>query len=221
MTFKTLQGSLLGISLIVLAACSPNDKAARTADSLATSTSAGAVAAGYTLSAGTRVPAALTDTISSRHAHAGDAFTASVVTDVVSAGGRVAIPAGSMVHGTIAKVSPAPNNRSTGTLTLAVTSVTVRGTTYDINASIDSLVTVRQGRGVEAVDAARVAGGAAAGAILGRVIGGDAAGAVVGGVAGGAAGVAVSAAMADVDIVLPAGSRLLLTLTHNVTVKAD
>jgi len=219
MTFKTLQGSLLGISLIVLAACSPKDQTAGTTAS--SGTSAGAATAGYTLATGTLVDATLTDTISSRHAHAGDAFTANVVTDVRSAGGRVAIPAGSTVHGTIAKVSPAPNNRSTGTLTLAVTSVTVRGTTYDINASIDSLVTVRQGRGVEAVDVARVAGGAAAGAILGRVIGGDAAGAIVGGVAGGAAGVAVSAAMADVDIVLPAGSHLMLTLTHALTVKAD
>ena len=95
------------------------------------------------------------------------------------------------------EVSPAPNTRSTGTLTLAVTSVTVNGRAYDLNASIDSLDTISKGRGVEGVDAARVGAGAAAGAILGQVIGGNTKGAVIGGVAGGAAGAAVSVIMKE------------------------
>jgi hypothetical protein len=53
------------------------------------------------------------------------------------------------------------------------------------------------------------------------VIGGNATGTVVGGVIGGVAGVAVSAAIKDVDIVLPAGTHLLLTLRQPLTVMAN
>lgn len=213
MTFTTHHGGLLAASLILLAGCSRGESSSIPAGS------GSSVPTSYTLAAGTQVDATITDAISSRQAKAGDAFTASVVEDV-NADGRVAIPAGSTVQGTITEVSPAPNAGSTGTLTLAVSSVTVRGKTYDVAVSIDSLQTTNEGRGVSAMDAVRVGGGAAAGAILGRVIGGNATGTVVGGVIGGVAGVAVSAAIKDVDIVLPAGTHLMLTLKQRLTVAA-
>jgi hypothetical protein len=163
----------------------------------------------------------MNDTISSRHAHAGDGFTARVVRDVANARGSVAIPAGSTVHGTIRQVSPAPNSKSTGTLTLAITSVTVRGQSYGVDATIDSLKTISEGRGVETVDVGRVAGGAAAGAVLGQVIARNPTGTIIGGVVGGATGAAVSVIMKDKDIVLPAGAHLLLTLQQPLKVMAD
>lgn len=216
MTSKILsQGPLVAMSLLLAAACASGESTERPADAAAEKAS---VPARYILAAGTLIDAALTDAISSRHAKAGDAFTAHVVEDVRNGPGSVAIPAGSMVHGTITEVSSAPNTRSTGTLTIAVSSVTVRGQTYALNASIDSLETFHQGRGIEVVDAARVAGGAAAGAILGRVIGGNATGTIIGGVAGGAAGAAVSVIMKDADIVLPAGAHLMLTLRERLVV---
>jgi hypothetical protein len=213
MTYTTSHGALLAMSLVLLAGCSTGESAALPAAKAAAPTS-------YTLAAGTLVDAALNQTISSREWKAGDAFTASVVEDVRNLGGWVAIPAGSTVQGTITEVTSAPNTRSTGTLTLAVSSVSVRGTSYDLNASIDSLETVHEGRGIEVVDAARVAGGAAAGAVLGRVIGGNSKGTVIGGVIGGATGAAVSVIMKDMDIVLPAGSHLMLTLKQRLTVMA-
>lgn len=215
MTSTRPYGSLLAISLVLLAACSTSEATDRP------SGSSSAAPTHYTLAAGTLVDAAITDTISSRHASAGDVFTASVVADVQDAAGWVAIPAGSTVQGTITEVKAAPNAGSTGTLTLVVSSVTVRGRTYDIAASIDSLVTTREGRGISTMDAARVGVGAAAGAILGQVISGDATGTIVGGVVGAAAGAAVSAAIKDVDIVLPAGTHLLLTLTQRLTFAAE
>ncbi len=215
MTYKKRRfGSLLAVSTVLLAACAGGEEADAAPDAGSTP----APPTSYTLESGTLVDAELIDSISSRQAVAGQAFTARVVTDVTSDGNQVAIPAGSIVRGTILEVSPAQNPRSTGTLTLAVSSVTVNGSVYDIAASIDSLRTTDEGRGVEAVDAARVAGGAAAGAILGRVIGGDAKGAIIGGVAGGAAGAVVSVVMRDVDIVLPAGAHLMLTLLQPLTV---
>jgi hypothetical protein len=216
MTSTTRYGPVLAISLVLLAACSKGGSPNLPAGS----SPASAASASYTLAVGTLVDATLTDTISSRHAKAGDAFTASVVEDVKNADGRVAIPAGSTVQGTITEVKAAPSAGSTGTLTLAVSRVTVRGTTYPVAASIDSLATTNEGRGISGMDVARVAGGAAAGAILGRVIGGNATGTIVGGVLGGAAGAAVSAAVKDVDIVLPAGTHLLLTLKQRLTVAA-
>src|SRR6266508_1264536 len=53
------------------------------------------------LGAGTKMDIAATDTISSRTAKVGDAFTARVVDDVKNAAGHVVIPAGSVVHGPI------------------------------------------------------------------------------------------------------------------------
>src|SRR3989441_11466266 len=64
--------------------------------------------------------------ISTRHAHAGDAFTATVSQDVKDAAGHVVIPAGSTVSGTITAAVPAPNPKSAGHIDLAVTSVSVR-----------------------------------------------------------------------------------------------
>jgi hypothetical protein len=172
------------------------------------------------LASGTHFDMAAADTITSRTAKAGDAFTARVVADVKNAQGKVVIPAGSVVHGTIADVKPAPNPSTPGTLTLAVSSVTVRGTDYPLEASIDSLETVRHGRGVTTGDAAKVGAGAVAGAIIGRVVGGNKKGTVIGGVVGGAVGAGVAATSKDSDIVLPAGAHILVTLTKALTVRS-
>src|SRR5258708_34289612 len=91
---------------------------------------------------------AVADRIASRTAKPGQEFTASVVADVKDGAGHVVIPAGSTVHGTIDAVKPAPNPNESGTLTLSVSSVTVRGASYPLDAHIDSLETVRKGRGV-------------------------------------------------------------------------
>ena len=224
-------GRLLAIALVLAAACSKGgatpalpgtgDAPTTTAKDPAKAPAKAPAASGnVSLAVGSRIDATMNDTISSRHAHAGDAFTARVVRDVKNAGGSVVIPTGSTVHGVIREVSPAPNTKSTGTLTLAVTNVTVRGQSYDLNASIDSLKTISEGRGVEVVDVGRVAGGAAAGAILGQVIAKNPTGTIIGGVVGGATGAAVSVIMKDMDIVLPAGAHLLLTLQDRLTVAA-
>ncbi|HEV8264784.1 MAG TPA: hypothetical protein VGQ06_07520 [Gemmatimonadales bacterium] len=174
-----------------------------------------------TLAPGTHFDMAASDTITSRTAKIGDRFTARVVEDLKNAAGRVVIPAGSVVHGTIADVKPAPNPNTPGTLTLAVSRVTVRGSDYPLEASIDSLETVHKGRGVTTGDAAKVGAGAVAGAIVGRVIGGNKKGTIVGGVVGGAVGAGVAATSKDSDIVLPAGAHIIVTLTKALTVRAS
>ena len=173
------------------------------------------------LGAGATMDAAATDTISSRTAKVGDAFSARIVEDVKNAKGQVVIPAGSMVHGSITAVKPAPNPRTPGTLTLSVASVTVRGASYPIEASVDSIETIHKGRGVTSGDAAKVGAGAVAGAVLGRVLGGNKKGTIIGGVVGGVAGAGVANATKDSDIILPAGAHIIIRLTKELAVAAS
>jgi len=173
------------------------------------------------LSAGTTLDIAATDTISSRTAKVGDAFTARVVADVKNASGQVVVPAGSIVNGKITDVKPAPNPRTPGTLTLSVTSVTVRGSSYAIDATVDSVETIHKGRGVTTGDAAKVGAGAVAGAVLGRVLGGNKKGTIIGGVVGGIAGAGVASQTKDADIVLPAGAHIIIKLTKALAVAAS
>jgi hypothetical protein len=203
------------LSVAALVACSPTGHAAETAGSKAKTPTAPAT---RTLDAGRQFTMATTQTISSHTAKSGDPFTATVVADVSDGAGRVAIPAGSEVSGTITDVKPASNPSSSGTLTLAVNSVTVRGRSYSIEASIDSLDTQRQGQGVSGGDVAKVGVGAAAGAILGRVIGKNTKGAVIGGIMGGIVGAGIAVQTKHADIVLPAGTHVLVTLVQHFTV---
>jgi hypothetical protein len=196
---------LLATCAAFLAGCSAGESAPAPGDGTASPVN-------RTLDAGTRVDATLNQAISSNTAVVGDVFEANVVVDVTTAEGTNVIPAGSTIHGIITEVSPAASTVAEGTLTLAMTSVTIDGTTYQLDASIESLDAVYQERGIEKADVARVAGGAAAGAILGRVIGGNTQGTIIGGAVGAVAGAAVSVSVKDVDIALPAGAHLVLTL---------
>src|SRR5437763_2826002 len=172
-----------------------------------------------TAASGTRVPLAVSESISTRQAKAGDAFTATVAQDVKDAAGHVVIPAGSAAQGTIVAAEPAPNPNSSGQLTLDVKSVSVRGTSYAVDATVESMDTVMKGRGVTKADAAKVGGGAIAGALVGKLLGKNAKGAVIGGAVGAAAGAAAARASRDIDIILPKGAAITLKLTKPLTVK--
>lgn len=213
---KYLTSLVTGLSLAALAACQPAGQAAEV--SAKETSKAPATTTARTLEAQRQFSMATTETISSRTAKPGDVFTATVVADVQDAAGRVAIPAGSLVSGTITDVKSAPNPNSPGTLTLAVHSVAVRGRSYPINASIDSLATERSGRPISGGDAVKVGVGAAAGAIVGQIIGKNSKGTIIGAVVGAAAGGAYAAATKDGDIRLPAGTHILVTLTQRLNI---
>jgi hypothetical protein len=167
----------------------------------------------YTAATGAFLDVAVNDTMSSKTAKVGDAFTGTVVANVSDGHGAIVIPQGSMVHGSVTEVS-------TGALTLSVSSVTIRGLDYGLVAKIDSLETVKQSKGIGGNDVAKVGIGAAAGAILGRVIGGNTKGAVIGGVVGAAAGTGVAAGTHGSYVMLPKGAHINLTLTAPLMVAA-
>ena len=178
-----------------------------------------AAPAPLTLAAGSRVPLAASDTITTRTAKAGDAFSATVSQDVKDPSGRVVIPAGASVSGTIAAAEPAPNPNSTGRIELSVTSVSVRGASYAIDASVVAQDTVMKGRGVTKADVAKVGGGAVAGAIVGKLLGKNTKGALIGGAVGAAAGAAAARASRDIDVVIPKGAAITIKLNKPLTVK--
>jgi hypothetical protein len=174
-----------------------------------------------TLGSGTPIEATTLRTITSRNDKAGETFTASVSSDVKDSRGRVVIPAGSTVTLTITELQPA-NDKSKvdGRITVAVSSVTVRGQTYPVSASLTSMAHTLKGRGVGTTEAGKTAAGAVIGGIAGRVIGGSSKGAIIGAVVGGAAGAAVAVETANRDVVVMSGTPIVITLTAPLTVSS-
>ncbi|HET8622889.1 MAG TPA: hypothetical protein VFM14_04955 [Gemmatimonadales bacterium] len=175
-------------------------------------------AAPASLASGTVIAATMNDSISSRRNKAGETVTAKTTADIKDARGRTVIPAGSTIKMTITAIKESENKSDkTGTLTLSVSDITVNGKSYGISASIDSVSRSLKGRSTNEGDIAKVGAGTAIGAVVGRVIGGSTKGAVIGGVIGGAVGTQRAVETKDRDVVVPAGSRIIFTLTQPFT----
>lgn len=171
------------------------------------------------LASGTIIPTAVDREINSRSNKAGEIVTTTVSTNVTDSRGRVIIPAGSKVTMTITEIRESENKGDkTGKLRLTPTEVAIGGRSYPLTASAEALDRHLKDRKTNAGDVAKVGAGAAAGAIVGRVIGGNTKGAVIGGVIGGAVGTQRAVETQDRDVVVPAGSRVQLTLQNGLTI---
>ncbi len=172
----------------------------------------------HALAAGAVVSTTVDREITSRTDKAGQTVVATVATDVHDASGQVVIPAGSKVTLTIAEIHESENKGDkTGRLTLTPSSVEIAGINYSLHASAVALDRTLRDRKTNEGDVAKVGAGTAAGAILGRVIGGNTKGAVIGGLIGGAVGTQRAVQTQDRDVVVPAGSRVELTLQGEFT----
>jgi hypothetical protein len=175
----------------------------------------------YTIPTGTHIDLTINDELSSRKNKPGDTFSAKVVSDIRDPSGTVVIDAGSTVNGVVVAVKPAPNRRTPGTLTLALSTLETNGKTFPIRATIDSVQTEYRKQPINSRDAAKVGVGAAAGAVIGQVISKNTKGTVIGAVVGGMAGAGVAAETKDLDIVLPDGAHILVTVSEPLTVAVD
>jgi hypothetical protein len=166
------------------------------------------------LSTGTAISAKFDAGISSRTHKAGQRLTGTVASDVKDKYGHVVIPAGSKVHLTIAAIHESERKSDkTGKLVLTPTKVVIAGRSYPLTGSAIALDRSLKDRKTNAGDLAKVGMGAGAGALLGTVVtGGSTKGAVIGGVAGAAVGTQRAIETQDRDVVVPAGSRLKVTL---------
>jgi uncharacterized protein YfiM (DUF2279 family) len=167
-----------------------------------------------TLASGTAISAKFDDGISSRTHKAGQKLTGTVASDVKDKNGRVVIPAGAKVHLTIAAIHESENKGDkTGKLLLTPTMVVIAGHSYPLKGSAIALDRSLKDRKTNGGDLAKVGVGAGAGALLGTAVsGGSTKGAIIGGVAGAAVGTQRAIQTQDRDVVVPAGSRLKVTL---------
>jgi hypothetical protein len=170
------------------------------------------------LAAGARLSTTVDREISSKTDKPGGSVTGTVASDVKDAAGRVVIPAGSKVTMTITEIHESENKGDkTGKLTLTPTAVVIQGQSYALDGSAVALDRTLRDRKTNAGDVAKVGAGTAAGAIVGRVVGGSTKGAVIGGIIGGAVGTQRAIETQDRDVVVPASSRVEVTLGGQFT----
>lgn len=162
---------------------------------------------------GTALSVRLTSTISSETAHAGDAWTG-VVTAPVIVDDKVVIPVGSAVTGMVAGAREAERG-SRAMLELAVEHVEADGKQHDVDAASEPVVAGSP----RARNLGAIAGGVAAGALIGKAVGGDGKDAAIGGVIGGAAATGAVAGSKGYQVVLKSGTTMTFNTTKKVSIK--
>jgi hypothetical protein len=153
----------------------------------------------------------LTDSLDSGTAEVEDRFEGTTLVDV-HVGGRVAIPAGSVVRGVVTAVDRATRTNRTARMTVSFDQVAINGQAHPIRGTVTEAI---QGSGMKG-EIGRVGAGAGAGAIIGGLLGGMK-GALVG-VAIGSAG--TLAATEGKEIRLTQGTVLRVRLDSPVQMYA-
>lgn len=155
-----------------------------------------------TVPAGTQVSVKLNASYSTKTTALGEAVNAELASDLVVDGRRVA-KAGAPISGTITEVTSGSKKiGAVPALKIDFTQLVVAdGSTMPVAIRINQKGQSEKGR-----DTAKIAGGTAAGAIIGHQVDGDK-GKVIGGVIGGVAG-AIGAQKTGTEVELPAGSVL-------------
>ena len=145
-----------------------------------------------------------------------DDVAARVTRDVMVAR-RVAIPAGSIVNGSVVMVERGGKLQGTARLGVRFHTVVLDD---GVEVPIATETVYREGRSRGRDNAARIGGGAVAGAILGAIFGGGR-GAAIGGAAGAAGGTAAAAAGDAEPATLPTGTTLTVRLSRPSSVTVE
>jgi hypothetical protein len=192
----------------------------------------GSAPGAVTVSAGTRVPLALINSVSTKHSVAGDrVYLQSVFPILVN--NRIVIPAGSYVLGTVTEVKRPGRVKGRGELWVRFDSLTLpNGITRDFRARLggvdglsDEELDQKEGKVVsdsnKGGDARTIVESAAAGGSIGVVAGAATnhigMGAGIGAAAGAAAGMLGVLLTRGPDAVLAKGSTIEMVLDRNVT----
>ena len=139
------------------------------------------------------------------------------VTRDVTVARRVAIPAGSLVNGSVVMVERGGKLKGAARLGVRFHTVVLDD---GVEVPIATETVYREGRSRGRDNAARIGGGAVAGAILGAIFGGGR-GAAIGGAAGAAGGTAAAAAGDAEPATLPAGTTLTVRLSRPSSVTVE
>jgi hypothetical protein len=156
------------------------------------------------------------NTVTTEKAKVEDPVDARVTRDV-RAGGLVAIPAGSRVHGSVTFVEEGGKVKERARLGVRFhTLVLADGT----RVPLETETVFREGESPAGESAAKIGGAAVGGAILGAILGGGR-GAAIGGSVGAAGGTAAVMAGGRNPATLPAGSTVTVRLTAPVSVTVE
>ncbi|MBA3886859.1 MAG: TrbI/VirB10 family protein [Acidobacteria bacterium] len=145
-----------------------------------------------------------------------DRVDARVTRDVL-ADGRVAIPAGSRVIGTVTLVERGGKMKERAQLGVRFHTVVLAG---GLHVPLRTETILREGESPSGESARKIGGAAAGGAILGAILGGGK-GAVVGGATGAGAGTAVVMAGDRNHATLPAGTTVTARLASPVVLELE
>jgi len=167
-----------------------------------------------TVPSGTQLVVSLNDDLSSKTATSGQPFEARVANSIVI-DGRVAVPAGTKVLGTVTDViSGSHKIGAIPTLGLSFDSLVLPdGQHVRIDGDL-----VEHGASERGQDTAKILGGTAAGAVLGHQIKNNNGGKIIGGLIGGALG-AVAAQKTGTEVQIASGSELTISLASSLQVK--
>ncbi len=189
---------------------------------------------GYTLDAGTKVPLSLINSVSTKSSLEGDRVYLETAFPVLS-GGRIVIPAGSWVAGTVTEVKKPGRMKGRGELYIRFDTLTLpNGVTRDLRSRMDGMDASSTGEldrnegkvkseGNKAGDLKTVAettgAGASVGAIAGSALGHGMAGLGAGAAAGLAGGLIYVLASRGPDAVIAKGSTVEMVLDRPIILK--
>jgi len=169
-------------------------------------------ASGPRLAAGSTILVAIHGPITSKTAHVGDAWSGTISESVTGSNGGV-IPAGSAVHGVITGAIAARRG-SRAMLDLAVRDIQVNGRTEPVAANAVEIVA----GSTRARNLGVIAGGAAAGAVVGNNVG-DRNHTILGAVIGGATAAGIVAKTQGYQVELKDGTVMSFSVMGSVTMR--
>jgi hypothetical protein len=161
--------------------------------------------------AGTMLTVKTQQALGSKTSKEGQTFLATVA-QPIGVNGQKAIPAGATASGTVVSAKAKGKIKGQGELSLALTSISIKGHTYEIQT--DPVDQVIKGKGKRT--AVATGGGAAGGALIGGIAGGGK-GAGIGALVGAGAGLIGGAATGNQQIEIPAESALTFRLSAPLT----
>ncbi len=168
-----------------------------------------------TIDAGTSLPLELMTDLSSETAQIETPVRARIRQDVI-VDGYTAIPAGSIVSGTVTEVERPGRVQGRAHLAFRFTDVQVNGVREDLRTNPVSF----EGEATKGEDATKIGAGAGIGAVIGGILGGKS-GAAKGGAIGGAAGTGVVVATRGRDVTVASGADITATLEQSTTIRVN
>ena len=164
--------------------------------------------------ASTHIRVRMGETLDTRSSRPGERFSAYLDQPIVSSGGHVIVPKGTLFRGHVVESKPSGRLRGRAYLGVTLDSFRLHGRTYAINTAAD----VRASKSHKKRNAIAIGGGSGAGAGIGALAGGGV-GALIGAGAGAAVGTTGAFITGKKNVRVPVETPLVFSLRNPVTVQ--